>query len=328
MQFPDRKYFQKLAGNTGFQVDIVEKVYRLILLLEKIFSHPTFGEMLLLRGGTALNFLYLDLPRLSVDIDLDFIGAAGKAEMEMIRPRIDEALKRIFIADGYEMRPKSRETYALTQYFLRYTSTIPQSDMIKVEINYLNRVPVLESQEIEFKAVQIGLEENFKLNTLKLEEILASKAVTFLARNHPRDLYDLYCLNSLKEEMDLDLAHKLVVFLGCIEEENFLDFTPEAADSISFYDFKRELLPLLRKGKSVDLDQMKAGTRQLLTLLLKRDGLVIAFLKKFYQGKIATQLLFGSSKINPKVKDHPGAKWRLQNLSDEQKKEFLRELSD
>ena len=326
MLFPDRKYFQTLSGSSGFQVDMVEKVYRLVSLLEKIVSHPTFGEMLLLRGGTALNFLYLDLPRLSVDIDLDFIGAVGKEEMEEIRPRLDVALKRIFIADGYEMKPKPRETYALTQYFLSYTSAIPQRDMIKVEINYLNRVPVLGSHETKFRAVQVGIEENFRVLTLKLEELLASKAVTFLARNHPRDLHDLFCLSNLTGKIDFDLAHKLVIFLGCIEEEDFLDFTPEAVDSISFYDFKRELLPLLRKGSPVGLDQMKAGTKQLLGLLLKRDELVITFLKKFHQEEIALQLLFGDFTLDPNIKNHPGAKWRLQSLLPEQKKRFLDKL--
>jgi len=31
----------------------------------------------LLKGGTALNLFLLDLPRLSVDIDLNYIGACG-----------------------------------------------------------------------------------------------------------------------------------------------------------------------------------------------------------------------------------------------------------
>jgi hypothetical protein len=325
MPFPDRKHFQRLAQSTQFQVDVLEKAYRLISLLEKIISHPTFGGMLLLRGGTALNFLYLDLPRLSVDIDLDFVGVIRKEEMEEVRPRFDEALKRIFKADGYKVRPI--ESYALTQYFLSYTSTIPQSDMVKVEINYLNRMPTLGVEEVEFNAIQFGIEESFKVNTLKFEELLASKAVTFLARNYPIDLYDLYRLNSLKGKVDLNLAHKLVIFLGCIEEENFLDFTPEVVERISFDEFKRGLIPLLRKSERINLDQVKVETKYLLTLLLERDDSVNAFLKKFYKGEFAPQLLFESYEINPEIKEHPGAKWRLKNLSEEQRKRFLSKLS-
>ena len=39
-----------------------------------------------LKGGTALNFFYLNLPRLSVDIDLTFLP---------VKPR-DETLKRYY----------------------------------------------------------------------------------------------------------------------------------------------------------------------------------------------------------------------------------------
>jgi len=45
-------------------------------------------EELLLRGGTALNLLHLEAPRLSVDLDLDYVGSADAREAQERRPAV------------------------------------------------------------------------------------------------------------------------------------------------------------------------------------------------------------------------------------------------
>lgn len=62
-----------IAKTTGFIKDNVEKVMRLIDILEEIFS-TKWKDKLVLKGGTAINMFYMDMPRLSVDIDLDYMG--------------------------------------------------------------------------------------------------------------------------------------------------------------------------------------------------------------------------------------------------------------
>ncbi len=66
--FPDRRYFARIAGESSFREGPLETVFRLAQLLGQIDER--LGDELLLRGGTALNLFHLDLPRLSVDIDL------------------------------------------------------------------------------------------------------------------------------------------------------------------------------------------------------------------------------------------------------------------
>ena len=44
-------------------------------LPESMRAHPFLGRRMALKGGTALNLFVLDFPRLSVDIDLNYIGA-------------------------------------------------------------------------------------------------------------------------------------------------------------------------------------------------------------------------------------------------------------
>ena len=66
---------KETANATGFIRDTVEKVMRLIDILESIFS-TKWKDKLVLKGGTAINVFYVNMPRLSVDIDLDYIGVS------------------------------------------------------------------------------------------------------------------------------------------------------------------------------------------------------------------------------------------------------------
>ena len=64
------------AGQTGFRPEIVEKVLRLNGILGRLREHPSSRNLWVLKGGTALNLFHMDVPRLSVDIDLNFVGAS------------------------------------------------------------------------------------------------------------------------------------------------------------------------------------------------------------------------------------------------------------
>lgn len=67
----------KQAEATGFRPDMLEKVGLLLQLLDAIRSHPFLKNKLVLKGGTALNLFIFDVPRLSIDIDLNYVGAEG-----------------------------------------------------------------------------------------------------------------------------------------------------------------------------------------------------------------------------------------------------------
>ena len=50
-------------------------------LLGALGSHPFLKGKLALKGGTALNLFVFDVPRLSVDIDLNYVGAEERETM-------------------------------------------------------------------------------------------------------------------------------------------------------------------------------------------------------------------------------------------------------
>jgi predicted nucleotidyltransferase component of viral defense system len=83
---------ERLRGeseSTGFRPDVLEKVFQLLRLLELLQDHPFLKGRPALKGGTALNLFLFDLPRLSVDIDLIYVGAVERDAMpaEELLPR-------------------------------------------------------------------------------------------------------------------------------------------------------------------------------------------------------------------------------------------------
>ena len=66
------------AATTGFPTEPLEKVILLLELLEAIRSHPFLKNRVALKGGTALNVFRFNVPRLSVDIDLNYVGAVDR----------------------------------------------------------------------------------------------------------------------------------------------------------------------------------------------------------------------------------------------------------
>lgn len=59
---------------------------------------------LALKGGTALNLFVFDVPRLSVDIDLNYVGAADRENMLAERPKIEQAVHAVFARQGLTVR--------------------------------------------------------------------------------------------------------------------------------------------------------------------------------------------------------------------------------
>jgi predicted nucleotidyltransferase component of viral defense system len=92
---------------------------------------------LALKGGTALNFFYLNLTRLSVDIDLNYIGHIDREATLRDRPEISKAVEQIFTGLGYSLQ-NGIDDYALREWYLNFTNHANRPDRIQVEINFLD----------------------------------------------------------------------------------------------------------------------------------------------------------------------------------------------
>lgn len=86
--FNYKKYeIVQLAKENGFRSETLEKVLRLIDVLDFINKTDKLSSYLVLKGGTAINFTIYNLPRLSVDINLDF-SFDGSKELMLERKKL------------------------------------------------------------------------------------------------------------------------------------------------------------------------------------------------------------------------------------------------
>jgi len=132
---------QREAAATGFSADMLEKASRLLGLLEAIRSHPFLGPRIALKGGTALNLFVLDLPRLSVDIDLNYIGAPSREVMLAERPQVDQAIHAVCGREELGVR-RVPDEHAGGKWRLTYTFAAGGPGNLELDMNFLLRTPL------------------------------------------------------------------------------------------------------------------------------------------------------------------------------------------
>ena len=110
----------EIANKQNFIRDTLEKVVRLSEALDYINSNPIMKGCLALKGGTAINLTVFHLPRLSVDIDLDYCSEGNRDEMLEQRQKISEDLKKFMQTQGYTLNPQSRSRHSLDSFVFTY----------------------------------------------------------------------------------------------------------------------------------------------------------------------------------------------------------------
>ena len=73
-------------------------------MLEGLRSHPFLKTRLALKGGTALNLFVFDAPRLSIDVDLNYIGTPDREFMLAERPRVEQAVRAVCGRAGIQIQ--------------------------------------------------------------------------------------------------------------------------------------------------------------------------------------------------------------------------------
>jgi len=144
-----RKEFEQIQKTTGFSLELLEKAYHITRVLNEMQKQPILRENLILKGGTALNFIYLNIPRLSIDLDFDYTGKITKEEMVEQRLQIEKEIKEIFSKLDYNIRDRG-SSYIISRQSLQYQTIRNTRDHIKIEVNYLDRMPLGKIEKKEF----------------------------------------------------------------------------------------------------------------------------------------------------------------------------------
>lgn len=312
------EYIEKISNETGFVKSTLEKVERLLDILKWINGNEKLNKMLALKGGTAINTAVFDFPRLSVDIDMDLILNLSKDEMLKEKENIHTLIVKYLQSNDYTISDKkSKITYALDSIVAEYKDIIGNIDNIKIEINYMNRVHILETKQLDI-ATHVFKDKQFKIRCVHPIEIYASKICALLSRAAARDLFDVYTLS--KSELFTEKEKQLLkqcFMLEYIAVNGYSldDMDVEKIEKINKRDIKMKLLQTLRdrNPKKCNVEEMKNAVKKYLKEILVMDDSAILFYNKFQEGIYDPKLLFEDKEIAERVKEHPMIMWKLNN---------------
>ena len=306
-----RQKLTQMSKDTNFIIDTLEKVLRLSMILNYLNSNVFFKDKLALKGGTAINLTVVDLPRLSVDIDLDLTMNVGKNEMMEIKEQIKTRLINYMLQDDYVLED-IREYFALNSFLFKYTNSAGNIDNIKVEINYLDRCHILplETKRISTKNIL----EGFNVLTLNTIELYASKINALLSRAAPRDLYDVYVMIENNLITNKNLLRKCILFYNLIGGNyDIIDLNYQNIENIDYMKYKKRLKPVISKDDKFDIENAKKIVIGYLKNLLIFTEQENEFLRKFTEKKYQPELLFDDENILNNIKSHPAVMWRINN---------------
>ena len=281
------------AKELGFVRDTFEKVCRLADVLTFMESDPLLADSLSLKGGTAINLTIFNLPRLSVDIDLDFSKDVSREPMLAERKQIHAHIQKYMEAAGYSLSLKSKQYHALDSFVYEYINAGGMKDNLKIEINYMLRCHVLP---VSRRLVHLPWNDT-ELTVLSVDpmEIFAAKTVALLNRAAPRDLYDMFNMQKygLFDETQERLFKKCVMFYSAIASENIpTEYDLEGFGIISPHKIKTDLTPVLRRGERFDLADAQKQVKTYLSDILKPEDTELAFWQAFADGKYQPECEF------------------------------------
>lgn len=304
------------AEATGFRADMLDRVAQLLGLLNAIQWHPFLRGKLALKGGTALNLFVFDVPRLSVDIDLNYVGGESREAMLGERQRLEEALVAVFGREDLGGR-RTTDEHAGSSWTLHYPTASGQTARIDVDINYMYRVPlwpitVMDSRRVgDWRATGVPV--------VDVHELAAGKLAALLSRQRARDLFDSRLIFSI-DGLDLGRLRTAFVVYGAM---NRRDWRTVSADDVSFdpAELANQLAPALRGGAEQSLEAGGYGQtlvdecRNALSALLPFTDEERAFLDRLLdEGEIDATPLTDEPGLRQRIEAQPLLAWKAQHV--------------
>ena len=310
MMIYDKNFLGRKAKELGFVRDTFEKVCRLADILNFIENDQLLKDKIALKGGTAINLTMMDLPRLSVDIDLDYVGSLDREQMLADREEINTHLFKYLKANDYNLSLKSKSYFALDSRVYEYKNAGNVKDNLKIEINYMLRTHALELQKRQINLQ--WLSDPINVLCVNPIEIFGTKIVALLTRAAARDLYDVYNMipYRLFKGDDLKELEKCVAFYSAVGAEHApTGFRLDNIDSITMQKIKTDLYPVLRNSERFNLKNTQEIIKIYLMDNFRTNENIIEFWNSFNKGIYKPELLFDGLELE-RVKEHPMAIWK------------------
>jgi predicted nucleotidyltransferase component of viral defense system len=298
------------AAATGFRPDTLEKVIRLLDLLTQINQDDFLKDRLVLKGGTALNLFIFDIPRLSVDIDVNYIGAADLETTQKERPRVEELLTAISERAGYTMNRIARE-HAGGKWRLGYQTAMGGQANLELDLNYMFRVTFHPIAKTDSK--KLGSYQALQIPILDTKELTSGKLSALLTRTASRDLFDASNLLQKHDAENEDLRLMYVLYGAMNPRANWCDVSAENITA-DLKDLREKLIPVLKIAGAPDTKQHEQYAVNLVADCKKRMAPLFPlrenereFVSRLRdKGELLPELLSRNDEFIKTAKVHPG----------------------
>lgn len=273
-----------------------EKYLNQVNLLVDVLQYVAKEHCFALKGGTAINLFYNNLPRLSVDIDLTYIGFETR----------DVACKNINLA--LERIAKSLNKYRTVFQGAGIEKKIICSNdnaTIKIEPNYIIRGYI---NKPELKSVCEEVEDKFgfaQIQVISKEELYGGKICAALDRQHPRDLFDIkeFLENN---QFDDNLTKGFIAMLLSHDKPLHETLNPNIKDQREI--FEKQFLGMTDKPFTYEehIDTLNKLIEIVKNNLLPYRDLLLDF--------VSLRSALKDFKIN-NLEKLPAVQWKLRNLA-------------
>lgn len=292
--------------------------YDQLRLLVSLLSYVRSEDSFALKGGTAINLFYRDLPRYSVDIDLTYLPGENYKDAQR---GMGTALERIA-----ESLTHSSPSFPVTRGRGQAGGAVDTLTVrgfgaqVKIEVNPVLRGTVHPAREMQVQkkvARAFGFAE---IKVLSFDDVYAGKLVAAMDRQHPRDLFDAKLLLENEGISDVLFRTFLVYLVGHHGSiADVLDPLGKKVDFEGLYKSQFEGMteePVLLKTLLETRERLAKEIRSRLDLPLTK------FLLGVQRGKPEWDLLGvkGADSL-------PAVKWRMHNLTRMKPDAMEREVS-
>lgn len=276
----------------------VEQVRLLMHLLPAVAAEEAFA----LKGGSAINLFYRDMPRLSVDIDLAYVPIEDRAAS--LR-NIDAALDRIMDSFGRGNRDVHLQRIAGGGNLETRILAARGAARVKIETSPVMRGTVLPPARMR---VSDMVEDAFgfaEMPVLAFEDLFAGKLHAALDRQHPRDLYDVRLLYE-NEGLTDDLFRVFLVYVAASGRPPHELLAPSVIPIEELY--TEEFVGMTRED--IALPELEAARTRLIADVRGRlTGKAAAFLLSLHEAEPDFALI-----DLPQAERLPAIQWKLLNL--------------
>ena len=332
---PTQRELRALGQATGFPPTQLDKVVRLLDLIDDVAAHPYLGDRVALTGGTALAMFVLDAPRLSFDLDLNYIGAVDPDVMKADRPRFEAEMQSLFVTHGLDLkhrpRPKKtrpdRETdtdHAGGKWVLRYRTAWGRSDGISVDVNYVRRVPLWPA--VPRDSYRLGRWQATGVPVADIHEIAAGKLRAFYDRGLPRDLFDVGLIPRIPG-LDPDRLRTAFVVYGASATHDSRPWG-QPPPHIRATDLAAQMRPSLRVdearrtrprfvgGYLHELQARAVPAQQMVLPLAPHEQAFVDLVAD--DGRVEPGLLTADPGLQARIAAEPWLKWKTRNVREYQ----------